>query len=215
MADVLREFTMPSAILFSALLFFQFGNEWAIAGWLPIFLIQRLGISPAGALYLLVFYWLALMAGRIATQRALHHVAHARILTGSVLASIFGCLLLVGTNNSFGATFAVLLLGLGFAPIYPLVVEKIGARFPHYHPGFFNGIFSLALTGGMLAPATLGYAAESYGLGVVVAIPLTGTIIVFLLLSLIWLEGKLSGSESPQAASAEFQRNIVPVRPDD
>ena len=45
--DVAREFTIPSAVLFSLLLFFHFGNEWAIAAWLPLFLILRLGLSPA------------------------------------------------------------------------------------------------------------------------------------------------------------------------
>ncbi|MEJ7606464.1 MAG: hypothetical protein WKF37_09380 [Bryobacteraceae bacterium] len=45
--EVAKEFTVPSAVLFSLLLFFHFGNEWAIAGWLPLFLIQRLGVSPS------------------------------------------------------------------------------------------------------------------------------------------------------------------------
>jgi fucose permease len=84
-----------------------------------------------------------------------------------------------------------LLIGFGFAPIYPLVVEKIGTRFPHYHPGFFNGIFSLALTGGLLAPATLGYAAEIYGIQIVMALPMMGSIIVFFLVLLIWMETRL------------------------
>ena len=34
------------AVLLSLLLFFQLGNEWALAGWLALFLNQRLGISP-------------------------------------------------------------------------------------------------------------------------------------------------------------------------
>jgi hypothetical protein len=72
-----------------------------------------------------------------------------------------------------------------------LVVENIGARFPHYHPGFFNGIFSLALTGGMLAPATLGYAAEVWGIGIVMMLPMIGSMIVCVLVVVIWLESKL------------------------
>ena len=78
-----------------------------------------------------------------------------------------------------------------YTRIYPLVVEKIGARFPHYHPGFFNGIFSIALTGGMLAPATLGYASEIWGIQIVMLLPLFGSAIVVLLVLVIWLESKL------------------------
>jgi hypothetical protein len=111
------------------------------------------------------------------------------------MASMFGCVILAFTDNLFGAVSGTLLVGFGFAPIYPLVVEKIGARFPHYHPGFFNGIFSLALTGGLLAPATLGYAAEIYGVQVVMVLPMIGSIVVFLLVVVIWLETKLTSSK--------------------
>lgn len=192
--DVAREFTIPSAVLFSLLLFFHFGNEWAIAGWLPLFFILRLGMSPTTALCLLGLYWLSLMLGRAGAQALLPRVRHGRLLLGSVLASMFGCIILTLTDNLFGALTGTLLVGFGFAPIYPLVVEKIGARFPHYHPGFFNGIFSLAMTGGLLAPATLGYAAEFYGIQVVMALPMIGSIVVFLLVLTIWLEAKLTST---------------------
>src|SRR5205814_1374709 len=43
---IAAEWRSPGAVLLSLLLFFQLGNEWAIAGWLPLFLSQRLGISP-------------------------------------------------------------------------------------------------------------------------------------------------------------------------
>ena len=64
LSQLLRDFRNPGAILFSLLLFFQFGNEWSIAGWLPLFLIRRLGISPADSLLMLALYWTALLVGR-------------------------------------------------------------------------------------------------------------------------------------------------------
>lgn len=190
--EVLREFTVPGAVLLSLLLFFHFGNEWAIAGWLPLFLILRLGVSPVVALIVLSGYWLALMIGRVAVQAVLPRISHARLLLASVVASVFGCLILSLTNNLFGACFGTLLIGLGFAPVYPLVVEAIGARFPHYHPGFFNGVFSVGLTGGLLAPATLGYAAEYFGISVVTVLPAIGTLIVLILVVVIRVEARLS-----------------------
>lgn len=192
MREVLHELSVPGAVLLALLLFFHFGNEWVIAGWLPLFLIVRLGMSPVGALVLLAAYWLALMLGRVATQAVLPRVSHTRLLMGSVVASLFGFLLLTLATNQFGAWLGTLVVGFGFAPIYPLVVEKIGARFPRYHPGFYNGIFSVALTGGMLAPALAGYAAESAGSQVVMLIPAAGTFIVLLLVLGIWVEAKLT-----------------------
>ena len=187
------DFRSPGAVLFALLLFFQFGNEWSIAGWLPLFLIRRVGMSPSGALWILALYWLFLMLGRSIAVAILPRMRHGRLLLGSVLAAFFGCLILFATDNAFGAVTGVAFVGGGFASIFPLVAEAIGRRFPYYHPGFFNGIFSLAMVGGLLAPATLGYAAAGLGIGVVIGIPLLGTCMVVALLLLIWLESKVTG----------------------
>lgn len=188
----------PGAVLLSLLLFFQLGNEWAVAGWLAIFLTQRLGVSPSTALLLLALYWAALLIGRVVAQWFLPRVRHSRLLLGCVVMSMFGSVVLSATNNQFGAISAVLMLGCSFAPIYPLVVEKIGYRFPSYHPGFYNGLFSFALAGGMLVPCILGLVAANWGIGVVMTLPLAGAAIVFLLLVLIWLEARLSAHARPE-----------------
>jgi fucose permease len=179
--------------LFALLLFFQFGNEWTIAGWLPLYLIRRLGISPENSLLLTALYWLALLLGRLAVLLLLPVVRHAKLLLGGALAAQFGCIILTFTNNLFGAATGILFIGAGFATIYPLVAEKLGARFSYYHPGFFNGIFSFGLLGGLLAPATVGYLADSLGMWVVAGLPFVGTAMVSLLIGAIWLEARISG----------------------
>lgn len=189
----LEEFRSPAAILFTMLLFFQFGNEWAIAGWLPLFLIRHVGLSPSTSLLMLALYWLALLVGRAVAVAILPRVRHGRLLGGSVLAALFGYMILSSTNNAFGAAMGALFVGCGFASIYPLVTERIARRFPHYHPGFFNGIFSFGLLGGTLAPASLGYLAAAWDIGVVMALPLLGTCVVCALLLLMWLESKVTG----------------------
>jgi fucose permease len=192
--QALRDFRSFGAVLFALLLFVQSGNEWSIAGWLPLFLMRRVeGMTPKGALFLLGLYWFFLMTGRIVAVAILPRVRHTRLLIGSVLTATFGCVLLFSTNNAFGAGMAIFFLGAGYASIYPLVAEAIGRRFPYYHPGFFNGIFSVALVGGLVAPASLGYAASQWGVGVVIGIPLVGMFLVMVLLVLIWLESKVTG----------------------
>lgn len=189
-----EDFRSPAAILFALLLFFQFGNEWAIAGWLPLFLVQRLGVNPAVSILLLAVYWFALIIGRFVMQAVLPRVSHGKLLMSSVVAAMFGCVILSFTDNRFGAVVALFLIGGGFASIYPLVVEKIGIRFPSYHPGLFNGLFSLAVTGGLLSAASLGFWADWFGIGVIMSLPLIGSIAVFFLLLLIWLEARFAGA---------------------
>ncbi len=199
--QVLNDLKSPTAVLFALLLFFQFGNEWALAGWLPLFLVQRLGISPAKSLSLLAVYWASLLVGRILVQSLLPHLRHTLLLVGSMLAALFGCLVLAFTDQAFGATIGVIFAGAGFASIYPLVVEKIGSRFPNYHPGFYNGIFSLALTGGFLAPCALSYFALSSGVQIVMLLPVFGSVMVLVLLVAIWLERRfeLGNPDGPSA----------------
>jgi hypothetical protein len=127
-------------------------------------------------------------------------VPSGKVLMTSVPAALFGCAILLSTDNRFGATVGIFLVGGGFASVYPLVVEKIGVRFPYYHPGFFNGIFSFALTGGMLAPWSLGLFADLWGIRVVMLLPLLGTLMVFILLMLIWAEARFGSIARPATA---------------
>lgn len=190
--DVLLDFKNPGAVLFSLLLFFQFANEWSIAGWLPLFLIRRLGISPEGALFMLALYWGALLVSRLAAQLLLERVSYGYMLVISIVLALFGCILLSYTTNRFGANTGILFIGCGFASIYPLVVEKVGHCFTYYHPGFYNGIFSFAFTGALLAPCVIGYLAQFWEIRVAMLVPLLGTIMVLLLFVLILIESKLS-----------------------
>ncbi len=156
----MEDLRSPLAVLFALLLFFQFGNEWSIAGWLSILLIDRLGLSPSTAVSLLALYWAALMGGRIIAAKLLRVVRHSRLLAVSAFCALFGCTALLAAGSRFGVVVGLLLTGAGFSAIYPLVAERIASRFSYYHPGYFNGIFPFALTGGILAPFALGHMAR-------------------------------------------------------
>jgi MFS transporter, FHS family, glucose/mannose:H+ symporter len=190
---VFRDFLSSGAIMFALLLFFQSGNEWSVAGWLPIYLVRHLGMNPDRAVWTLVLYWTALVIGRIVAVYLLTRIRHSRLLFVSAGSALFGCILLMSTGNPFGATMGALFCGLGFASIYPLVLERIGHRFPYYHPGVFNSIFSIAIAGGMLAPGMIGWIADAWGPWAVMGLPVLGTLMVVVLLLLIWLESKVTG----------------------
>lgn len=188
--DVVQDLRSPTALLLSLLLFFEFGNEGAISGWLALFLVRKLGYSPARSLLLLALFWFALLAGRILAQVLLPRVRHARMLLSLVLLGMFGCIILAFTDNLFGVVSGILLCGLAFSTIVPLVAEKIGSRFPYFRPGFFNGVFSIAITGGFLAPASIGLYAWWLNINIVMAVPLVGSIMVLIVILLISLEAR-------------------------
>jgi fucose permease len=193
LTESMQDLRSPLAILFALLLFFQFGNEWSIAGWLPVLLIDRLGLSPATAVTLLALYWAALMAGRIIAAKLLRVVRHGKLLGVSAFCALFGCTALLVAGSRFGVVVGLLLTGAGFSAIYPLVAERIASRFSYYHPGYFNGIFTFALTGGILAPFALGHLAADTGLKAIPLAVMIGSCAVFGLVLLIWLGHKVSG----------------------
>ncbi len=192
-SQVARDFKNPGAVLLSMLLFFQFGNEWSIAGWLPLFLIRRLGISPEVSLLILALYWAVLLIGRFVSRWIIPRMSRGALLAGSILSALLGTIVLAYTNNRFGAVMGVLFVGAGYAPVYPLVVQKIGHRFPEYRAGVSNGLFSLAMLGGLLAPWSLSFFASAWGIQAVMILPMAGSCMVFVLTLLILLEAKLSG----------------------
>lgn len=191
----LMEMRSVPAVLFSLLLFFQFGNEWAVAGWLPLYVIHRLGTNPSWAMFALALYFFALMTGRLLAQRLLLTMSHRKLLFSSTVMALAGFLVLTLANLFTIVCLGVAMIGAGFAAIYPLVAEKLDARFS-YAPGFYNGIFSIAIVGAMAAPWTLGYLAAGFGMASVMLIPALGSLIVVFLSLLITLEAHVMGVQS-------------------
>ncbi len=190
--EALGEFHNPPAFLLSLLILFQVGNQLAFGGWLPLFLIHRVGISPEASLLLLATFWFVLIACQIAAFRLIRDRLSGRTLFLTAWAGLFGCLILLTTDNRFGAWTGILLIAGGFAALSPLVVERIVDCFPDYHSGFFSGVFAFALAGGMLFPAAIGFLADSLGIWAVAGVPLCGTAAVFTILLVMWFRKKFT-----------------------
>jgi MFS transporter, FHS family, glucose/mannose:H+ symporter len=205
--DPMKDLRSIAAVLFSLVLFFQFGNEWSLAGWLPLFVIHRLGASPPSAIFVLALFFAALLTGRLFTPWLLRSLRHSRLLLISVITAMLGCLLLSETNTLTGAALATVVAGLSLAPIYPLTANRIGRRFGR-EPISSLHIFSLAATGGMLAPGLVGLVAYYVGLNYILWIPALGSLAVLLLMWSILFENKLmkANVEPPRSIANRSSR---------
>ncbi|HEX4168687.1 MAG TPA: MFS transporter [Bryobacteraceae bacterium] len=198
--DALRDLRSIATILFGLLLFFQFGNEWAIAGWLPLFLIHRFGCNPVWAIGVLALFFLALLAGRWAARKGLLRFNHRRLLLVSIAAAMCGCFTLSLAHSLAGAAVAVTVIGGGFAPIYPLIAEQLDERFT-FHPGFYNGAVAIAITGAMGVPWLLGFVDAWFGMRYVMLGPALGSMVVLLLSLLLMLETHLMRDKTELSTS--------------
>ncbi len=203
--SALKDTRSVAAVLFSLLLFLQSGNEFVIAGWLPLFVIQRLGANPVLAILALATYFAALSIGRIAVRKLLPLITHRKLLTGSVLVAMSGYLLLTFAPDMNWVWPAAILVGIGFAPIYPLLAEIMDDRFS-YHPGFYNGIFSVAITGALTMPWLIGYVDKFFGAQWVMLPLAFGSVAVAILVLLIMFEARLMGGTSAQTQPKSMAR---------
>lgn len=191
----------PVAILLTLALFFQSGSEWTAGGWIAVYWIGKLGVNREAALFGLAIYWTALTLGKLLGPRAPGLTSPFRLITASTGLALFGCIVLLAAVGKGGAAVGTICLGAGLGAFYPLIVGMIGERFTYYHPGFYNGFFSLSLIGGMLAPWSVGLLAHFWGIEWVVWAPAIGLGLVYLLLGILLLEARLSRI-APTASSS-------------
>ncbi|MBV8072434.1 MAG: hypothetical protein JO270_21200 [Acidobacteriaceae bacterium] len=197
--ESVKDLRSIAAVLFTLLLFFQFGNEWAIAGWLPLFLIHRLGTNPVWAICALTAYFGALILGRLIAQAVLPRLRHSSLMVAAMGTAAAGCVSLSLTNTFAGAVTAVVIVGAAFALMFPFIGERLDDRFS-YHPGFYSNASSIAISGAMCVPWLLGYMAAWSGLRYVMFVPAAGSIVVLILALLIVLEAHLMNANDQAKA---------------
>jgi MFS transporter, FHS family, glucose/mannose:H+ symporter len=194
--ETLQDLRSIATVLVSLLVFFQFGNEWAIAGWLPMFLIRKLGSNPALAIGVLAGYFLTLTLGRVTVRLLLPRFQARKLLMAGIASAMCGFVLLSVSSSLLAATIGVIIIAAGYAPIYPLITECLDHRFS-FHPGFYNGTILVAITGAMSAPWLLGFIAAYLGIKYVMLLPALGSILVLVLSLLLMLEAHLMKDETP------------------
>ncbi len=162
----------PLLYLFAFILFFQSGNEFTVSGWLSTFLPERFRIGDDRAAFALAGFWAAMMVGRFVCSALASRISSAKLVMASALlalAAVAG--LLIAPSQSIAIASAVL-IGLGFAAIFPTTLAQAGESFAQFSGTAFSVIFVVALCGGMTSPWLAGRLAQThsieFGLGLVI-----------------------------------------------
>jgi fucose permease len=147
-----------------AIVLLYVGSETAMGGWTTTYLQQTTRIQLETASLVTGGFWLALTAGRIAGAAIGSRLKAAQVLALGLATALFGVILfLLGYGNETLSIAAVLLIGLGFGPVYPTTVAIVTAEFPHT-PGQAGAIVMAAGSiGGMLIPWLQGVVLERLG----------------------------------------------------
>ena len=158
-------------------IFLYVGAEVSMSSGLPIYLKDAFGydIARLGLMGTLLFF-IALMTGRFLGALFLNWVSARNFLVITVLFSVLGFAgLLLG--NQYIAIASILIIGLGFANIFPLIFSITVDAMPG-RANELSGLMVTAIVGGAIMPPVMGAVAD-------LASPLLGFIVP--LLSILYI----------------------------
>jgi fucose permease len=180
-AGLLRD---PALVLLGVILFFESGMEITVGGWTATYVHQELMLSPEQALYLLSLYWLGMTLARLASGWLLKRVSSVAVLWSSLGVAFGGALLLIGARTAASAGAATLLVGAGFAAVFPIILGYVGDRHARLSGTALGVVLVMALTGGTTVPYVTGVLGDAFGLRPSLAIVPAGLICVALVFAI-------------------------------
>lgn len=136
--------------------------EFLIGTWGASFLVNSHGLTPDVAAKWISLYYCGIMVGRLISGFISIKASDNTLIRGGIITAFFGMLVLALPlgNLSF---FGLLLIGIGFGPIFPSVLHSVPDRFGKefsaditgFHMGGAYAIgFAVQLTFGYIATAT-------------------------------------------------------------
>ncbi|UCG28302.1 MAG: MFS transporter [Bacteroidales bacterium] len=156
-----RETTL---LLFGLMLFIQSGMEMTVGGWSATFLNKELNIEASKSVLILSLFWMGLILARLSLGKILNHIAKSKVLLSSLFIAIAGSLFMLLSNRSIMALSGLIITGIGFAAVFPLVLAFVGDLYSKLSGTAFSLVLAIALLGGMLFPYLVGIMANSMGL---------------------------------------------------
>lgn len=190
---------LPHHLRFAAMLFLYVGVETALSGWVSTYATR----GSAGRLWAVLpsVFWFAILTGRGLSPAILHRVPPRVLAPAGLTLGLIGGATLLAAGSAGPMLVGTALAGLGFAPIYPVIV----AEYADLSAGAVSGfVFSAAGFGGAAIPPLVGAvstATHSLRIGLATAVLCIPAIIALHL----W--------RSPTRATASARPPIPPSSP--
>jgi len=153
-----------SALLLTAFfLFFQSGIEGLINNWTTTFLQNDLNVPKKDSLFALSCYLGGLTITRLLLGKLLKKISSFKIMIVSLLITTAGILLFLYSDSHKSALIALIVIGVGVAASFPVILGYIGHIYANLSGTAFSIAFVIALSGNTLANYLFGIISNSYG----------------------------------------------------
>ncbi|MFZ5897149.1 MAG: MFS transporter [Myxococcota bacterium] len=165
------------------------GAEGGVGLWAASVLREGRGFDASLAGSLASIYFAAITLGRVISGLVSDHIGNRTMVRCGLALASLGVMLFALPLGVVGAFAGLVLVGLGFAPIYPCLMHETARRFDAPTAAKVIGRqVAFAYLGGMLLPPLIGVAAGKVGLWVVA--PLVLSLVAILALCVVLLDKK-------------------------
>jgi FHS family glucose/mannose:H+ symporter-like MFS transporter len=150
--------------LIAFFLFFQGSIEAVFNNWTTTYLTKHLSIAESNALYALSLYVVGMTAMRLLTGSVLRSMKLPVLMFTSLTIAFTGILLLYFGQSYYLSILALILVGVGLAAGFPIMLGLAGNRYAAQSGTAFSFIFTISLSGNMLINYLMGVISKKYGI---------------------------------------------------
>lgn len=151
-------------------IFLYVGAEVSMSSGIPILLKENFGIIGFGLWVSWALFFLPILAGRFFGSLILNKVSAKKFLIVSVILSILG-IASIFTSNELLTYIGIVLVGLGFANIFPLVFS-ITIEYMPERSNELSGLMVTAISGGAIIPLIMGKIGDVINIQIGFIVPL-------------------------------------------
>ena len=184
----LSEMLRTSAAIALGVLFFVYlGTENTMGGWLASYAKRMM--SHAGTIWVTTpsFFYGGLLAGRALAPILLRKVGEIRVVRSCVAAAVVGLATLLVARSVAGILVSATVIGLGLAPVYPIIIAQLASVFGGGATRLGSVMFMLASFGAASMPWLVGVTStETASLKFGLVIPLAGCALMLALFFRRW-----------------------------
>jgi len=176
-----------SLLLFSGfILFFQSGWEAMVNNWTTTYLIGVKGLMETTSLFYLTVFVIAFTIGRLLLGILLRKLSPYLMIYLSTVTALLGGILLFVAQVPFLIVISLILIGLGLAAGFPIILGLIGNRYTKLSGTAFGIAFTIALIGNMIINYLIGIFTKWWGMDayplVLIITGLITTLMIFMIL---------------------------------
>ncbi len=175
----------PILVMLGFLLFFESGMEGIVNNWTTTYLQHDLKANPQQALFALTYFVMGMTVTRLLLGGLLKKLPAYLVLYGCLTTALAGTLALMLSSSMTMAVAGLVLLGIGFAAGFPVILGYVGDIYSKLSGTAFSIVLVIALLGNMLINYLVGLVSHAFGIKQFTTVLLIAVILMMLLLKFV------------------------------